>query len=279
MKVTVNGQVFDNNICMQQLQRVSQEMPGISEKDAKKQVADDIIKHVLLREHAKKEIASVPAKQIDNEFNRLKKSYPSEAEFQRMCQMNRVTEDFIRKDLEESLRINLFVQKLAKDIPPAPKKVIEEYYQKEHKVSTKPKEIHAAHIVKKITPNTAAQVYKEMGEIRKQLLDGADFAKMADRHSGCNDAGGDLGWFSRGKMVEEFDVIVFSMNPGEISPIFQTQFGYHIATVYDTRTEERMSLEDCEEEIKAAIKNKMTEQCVDKWLEKVRPKAKIQIEN
>lgn len=279
MKVTVNGQVFDNNMCMMQLQRIAQEMPGISEKDANKQVADDIVKHVLLREYAKKEIASVPAKQIESEFNRLKKSYPSEAEFQRMCQMNRVTEDVIKKDLEESLRINLFVQKLAKNIPPAPRNVIEEYYQKEHKVSTKPKEIHAAHIVKKITPATAGKVYKEMCEIRKQLLDGADFAKMADQHSGCNDAGGDLGWFTRGKMVEEFDVILFSMNKGEISPIFQTQFGYHIGTVYDIKDSERMTLEDCEEEIKAAIKNKMTEQCVEKWLDKVRPKANIQIEN
>lgn len=278
MKVTVNGQVFDNNMCMMQLQRVSQEMPGISEKDAKKLVADDIIKHVLLREHAKKDIGEVPAKRVDKEFNNFKKKYPNEAEFQKMCQMNRVTEDIIKKDIEESMRIDLFVQNLAKSIPPAPKKVIEEYYAKEHKVSTKPKEIHAAHIVKKITPQTAEQVYKEMCEIRKKLLDGADFTKMADENSGCNDAGGDLGWFSRGKMVEEFDVILFSMNPGEISPIFQSQFGYHIATVYDEKSAERMTLADCEEEVKAAIKHKMTEECVNKWLEKVKTKAKIQVE-
>lgn len=278
MKVTVNGQVFDNNMCMMQLQRISQEMPGISEKEAKKQVADDIIKHVLLREHAQKEVGEVPAKQVDQEFNNFKKNYPSEAEFQKMCQMNRVTEDVIKKDIEQSMRINLFVQKLAKNIPPAPKKVIEEYYQRDHKVANKPKEVHAAHIVKKITPQTAAQVYKEMCDIRKKLLDGADFAKLADEHSGCNDAGGDLGWFSRGKMVEEFDVILFSMNKGEISPVFQTQFGYHIATIFDEKSEERMSLEDCEEEVKAAVKHKMTEACVDKWLEKVQAKADIKIE-
>lgn len=278
MKVTVNGQVFDNNMCMYQLQRISQEKPGISENDAKQQVADDIIKHVLLRDHAKKEIASVSAKKVDAEFNRFKKNYPSEAEFQKMCQMNHVTEDGIKKDMEESMRINLFVQKLAKNIPPAPKKVIEEYYKREHAVSMKPKEIHAAHIVKKVTPQTAHKIYVEMCEIRKKLFDGADFAKTADENSGCNDAGGDLGFFARGKMVEEFDVIAFSMNPGEISPVFQTQFGYHIAKVYDTKKEERMSLEDCEEDIKLAINGKMTEECVDKWLEKAKTKAKIQIE-
>ena len=279
MKVTVNGQVFDNNMCMMQMQRISQEMPGISEKDANQQVADGIVKHVLLREYAQKEIDSVPAKQIENEFNRFKSNYPNEAEFQKMCQMNRITEEVIKKDIKDSMRVNMFVQKLAKNIPPAPKKVIEEYYKRDQNVSTKPPEIHAAHIVKKITPQTAQATFKEMCGLRKKLLDGADFAKLADEHSGCNDAGGDLGWFSRGKMVEEFDVILFSMNPGEISPVFQSQFGYHIATVFDTRTTERMSLEECEEEIKAAIKGRMTEECVDKWLKKVKSKAKIQIED
>jgi len=279
MKIIVNGHVFDENMCRYQLQRISQEMPGISEKEAKQKVSDNIIKHTLLREYAKKEIGSVSAKKIENEFNSFKKNYPNEAEFQKMCQKNRVTEDAIKKDIGESMRINLFVQKLAKDVPPAPKKIIEEYYNREHNVSIRPKEIHAAHIVKQVNPATAQKIYSEMCEIRKKLLSGADFAKTADEASSCNDAGGDLGFFSRGKMVEEFDVIAFSMNPGEISPIFQTQFGYHIVKVYEIKKEERMSLEECEEDIKIAIKGKMTEECVNKWLKKAKTKAKIQIEN
>ena len=279
MKVTVNGQLFDKNMCTYQLQRISNEKPGISEKDAKQEVADGIVKHVLLREYAKKEIGSVSAKKVDTEFKRFKKNYPNEAEFKKMCQANHVTEDGIKKDMEESIRINLFVQKLSKDIPPPPKKIIEEYYKKEHRFSMKPKEIHAAHIVKKVTPPTAQKTYSEMCGIRKKLLDGADFAKIADECSSCNDAGGDLGFFSRGKMVEEFDVIAFSMNPGEISPIFQTQFGYHIVKVYETKKEERMTLEDCENRIKIAIKEKMSEECVNKWLTKNKKKAEIKIEN
>lgn len=278
MKITVNKQVFDEKICMYQLQRMSQKIPNISEKDAKKKVADTIIRHALLKEYSKKEIDSVPTKQVDHEFDSFKRSYPNEAEFKKMCQMSHTTEEKIKKDIEESIRIDLFVQKLSKDIPPPPKKIIEEYYKKDSAISKKPKEIHAAHIVKKVTPPTAAATYKEMCDIRKQLLDGADFAEMADKHSSCNDAGGDLGFFPRGKMVEEFDVIAFSMNPGEISPIFQTQFGYHILTVYEVKEEGRLFLEECEDRIKQAIKVKMREDCVNKWLEKVKPDAEINIE-
>jgi parvulin-like peptidyl-prolyl isomerase len=78
--------------------------------------------------------------------------------------------------------------------------------------------------------------------------------------------------------VEEFDVILFSMNPGEISPVFQTNFGYHIATVYDIRKEEKMTLSECIDDVKQLIHNRMVEEMLNQWLEKVKKKANIKIE-
>jgi foldase protein PrsA len=199
MKVTINNKEFNDNLCKIHLQQVFQEFPGISENDAKKKVADELIKHILVNEHAAKEISSVPSNRIEQQLDHIKASYPSEAEYNNMLIANKLNEDLIRKKIADDIRINMFINKLAKKIPPAPQKVIEEFYKREYKVSLKPKEIHAAHIVKNITPETAHKVFKEMCSIRKKLLDGADFAKVADTYSGCNDKGGDLGWFSRSK--------------------------------------------------------------------------------
>lgn len=279
MKVTVNGEEFGNDICMFQLQRISQEKPGISEKDAKKEITENIIKHSLLKQAADKKVGDVPEKQIETELNRLKQNYPSEAEFQKMCAMNRTSEELIKKDIEQSLKINIFVRDLTKMVPPPPTHIMKKYYERERKVSMKPKEIHAAHIVKKIDPANPETTYNEMMDIRKKLLDGAKFADVADEHSSCNDKGGDLGYFARGKMVEEFDVIAFSMNKGEVSPIFQTPFGYHIATVYDIKKPERLTFEDCKDDIKAEITAKLQDEAVDKWVEKEKAKADIKIEN
>jgi parvulin-like peptidyl-prolyl isomerase len=278
MKVIVNNTEFNDAFCRMHLQRIFQEFPGISEKDAKKKVADELVKHILVKEHAAKEISSVPKNRIENQLIHIKASYPSEAEYRQMLAANRLDDNLIREKIADDIRINMFINKLTKNIPPAPQKVIEEFYRREHKVSLKPKEIHAAHIVKSITPDTANQVFREMCAIRKKLLNGADFAETADKYSGCNDKGGDLGWFSRGKMVEEFDVILFSMNPGEISPVFQTHFGYHIATVYEIRQEEKRKLSECIDDIKELIHNRMVEQMLDQWLEKVKKKANIRIE-
>ena len=68
-----------------------------------------------------------------------------------------------------------------------------------------------------------------------QLKKGADFAEMAKRESmdpGTKNVGGDLGWNRRGSgLVPEFEAVMFSLRPGELSPIVKTSFGYHIIRV------------------------------------------------
>ena len=68
------------------------------------------------------------------------------------------------------------------------------------------------------------------------LSDGEDFEKLARENSICPTAseGGDLGYFVRGDMVEEFDKAAFELKqPGDISPIVKTQFGYHLIELVD----------------------------------------------
>jgi len=69
--------------------------------------------------------------------------------------------------------------------------------------------------------------------VRKQLLAGANFEDVARNVSECPSAkkGGDLGEFSRGKMIKAFEDAAFSLEVGKISPVIQTRFGYHILKV------------------------------------------------
>ncbi len=80
-------------------------------------------------------------------------------------------------------------------------------------------------------------------EIFQQVIAGEDFAALAERHSddpGSASQGGDLGWFRRnGQMVREFEDVAFSLNSGEVSLPFRTQFGYHVMKVERIRGPER----------------------------------------
>lgn len=74
---------------------------------------------------------------------------------------------------------------------------------------------------------------KERGladKIRDRLRSGANFGDLAEEFSTCpsNSKSGDLGWFGPGKMVKAFEEAVKKLSHGSISPVVQTQFGYHI---------------------------------------------------
>ena len=70
-------------------------------------------------------------------------------------------------------------------------------------------------------------------DLKAQIADGADFAELAKQHSNCPSGkqGGDLGEFGPGRMVKEFDEVVFSAEVGTVQGPVQTQFGYHLIEV------------------------------------------------
>jgi peptidyl-prolyl cis-trans isomerase C len=99
-----------------------------------------------------------------------------------------------------------------------------------------------------------------MRELREQLMDGYDFAKMAEEHRGNEQQQIDLGWFKRGEFMEEFETIAFSMREGEISPVFTTQLGFHICKLTGRRPPAPVPLED----IKDVVRSRMVEEYRDK---------------
>ena len=82
------------------------------------------------------------------------------------------------------------------------------------------------------------ETQEQCEEIKRQIEGGADFAELAREHSQCpsGQRGGDLGEFSPGQMVQEFDTVVFSGDLGKIHGPVQTQFGYHLIEI-TSRTE------------------------------------------
>jgi len=114
-----------------------------------------------------------------------------------------------------------FLQKIV--YPTEVEKKISDKYSQEHPVDS----------------SAGEAVRTQALEILQKIKDGADFAEMAKQYGsdGTKDQGGDLGWFSRGQMVPEFETVAFSLKKGELdSDLVKTQYGYHILQVTDTRT-------------------------------------------
>ena len=101
------------------------------------------------------------------------------------------------------------------------------------RVKTRDEQVHARHIL--------LETEEEAKEVLERLKGGEDFAALAKELSqdpGSKDEGGDLGWFPRGQMVPEFDEAAFALQPGEVSDVIQTAYGFHIIKV-EERDEDR----------------------------------------
>lgn len=118
-------------------------------------------------------------------------------------------------------------------------------------------EYSAAHIL--------VETEDEAKKLKADLDGGADFAELAKVHSkdpGSGAGGGDLGWFGLGMMIKPFEDAVVAMEPGQVSDPLQTQFGWHIIKLNETRLAAVPPLEDVREELAEGIEGAAVEALV-----------------
>lgn len=142
------------------------------------------------------------------------------------------------------------------------------------------REIRARHIL--IIPRSGddkgdfdARVKAE--ELLSRIKKGEDFATLAVKYSddpGSAKKGGDLGFFTTGMMVPEFEKVAFTLKPGEVSGLVKTPYGYHIIKLEDTRLRKiKVKGKDLNEEVLADKQD----QALKKWMYDLKEKAKIEI--
>jgi peptidyl-prolyl cis-trans isomerase D len=115
---------------------------------------------------------------------------------------------------------------------------IERAYNSNIEQYSTPEQVRASHVLLKTEGKDDATVKAAAEDVLKQAKAGADFAALAKKYSedeGSAKNGGDLDYFGKGKMVPEFDQVAFTLEPGQISDLVKTQYGYHVIKVVDKK--------------------------------------------
>jgi len=212
----------------------------------------------------------------------LKKRFPDEAAFKKMVKRMNLTEAVLRSQFLRGMAIQTFIDKeIAQKIVVADKEV-KEYYDSRPELFKQPEQVQASHILVKVDPKAEAskkaESRKRIEKIQDRLEKGEDFSALAKEASQCPSGakGGDLGYFRRGQMVKPFEVVAFSLKPGEVSDIVETKFGYHLIKVKDKKSEATTPYKDVKQRIRENLKREKVQKEVDLYVAKLKGEAKVE---
>lgn len=249
------------------------------------QAQDNLINKIVLYDAVKEQRIEVAPEELAERFNEYRAQFPSPEIFDE--QIRRM--GFSEQQLKEEMAMNIQIQKLlesnteAVSLPSADD--CREFYDANAEAFSSGEELHASHILLRVdqTADDAAKsaAQSSLGELRKQIVGGADFAELATAHSDCPSKaqGGDLGWFERGLMVEPFDNAAFVLKPGEISPVIETQFGYHIIKCAERKAAETKAFDEVKTDIQNGLQEERKNEGFTRYIETLRGDADVKMEN
>lgn len=138
---------------------------------------------------------------------------------------------------------------------------------------------HARHILIRTSPELDDDGARELLiELKRKIENGADFASLAAEYSqdpGSKENGGDLGWADPGAFVEAFEETMATLQPGEISSPFQSQFGWHLMQVLERRQQNQTSA-SLEAQARKQIRKRKIDEELRLWLRRIRDESFIE---
>ncbi len=196
--------------------------------------------------------------------------YPDKA-FDQMLRDQGIDEVQWRRELKERLLMEKVIRQEVYTGITVDEEETADYYREHRSDFDRPEQVRARQIV----VATEAEGQRVLGLLRQ----GEPFAEMARRHSLSPDSeqGGDLGFFARGQMPQEFDTVVFSLPVGRLSDLVRSEYGFHIFLVEERRTAQRLSLEQVKEEVVERLRNEKEELAYQEWLQMLGGRANLEV--
>jgi peptidyl-prolyl cis-trans isomerase C len=187
-----------------------------------------------------------------------------------------MTMDRLRADIRNDLAINKMMEAELASMPAIDDADVKQFYDEN------PDEfsgVRASHIL--IRPQGPDEEAKKKARaaaegVLKQARGGADFAELARKHSadGSAQQGGDLGFFTKASMVPEFSNAAFALQPGQISDVVETQFGFHVIKMAERKN---IDLQEASPKIRDFLTAKRRDERQQAFVTQVKNKSKIEV--
>ncbi|SCG84232.1 foldase protein PrsA [Proteiniborus sp. DW1] len=231
------------------------------EEELKQVVLDNLIVEKIILQDAEKQKITVSDKEVEEAIDQFIASVGGQEKLKEFLKQNNMTEDFMEKRMKIEMIVNKYRNHFFESI------ISEEDIKKQYDENKDAYiSIRASHILVKTE--------EEAKDILKQINEGKNFDDLTSLSTepGAAERKGDLGYFTRGMMVSEFEEAAFELEPGEISDVVKTDFGYHVIKL----TDRKEAYEDVKDSVLADLQSKESAK-FDEKVNELRDKAKIEI--
>jgi peptidyl-prolyl cis-trans isomerase C len=284
----VNGkpiatQDFEWELGIYERRMKAQGNPAAIDDKVRAEVLDDMINRELIYQKATQAGITVTDQWKQEEMAAFKMRFSDPKQYADMLAQMNITEERLTQQFARQQVIREFI---GKEIVPKVNisdKDAKDYYDKNAKQFMRPEEVKAQHILLKVeqgaTEEQKTEARKKLTGLKKQIDAGADFGELAKANSQCPSApnGGDLGYFSKGRMVPEFENAAFALKPNEVSGIVETQFGYHLIKAVEHKASQQQSFDEAKMRITNELRNKKIQADAEAFAAELRKNAKIEI--
>jgi len=264
------------------LARQGRQLTDQQKAQLEKDMLESIIEREVLYQQSLKSGIQIKDQTVDDQLATIKKRFPSEQEFSNALKRMNLTEKEVKSQIKRGLAIRRLI-----DEQVARKIVISDadtraYYDAHPQMFKQPEQVKASHILIKVTPDAddaqKATARKKIEEIQQKLKNGGDFAALAKEYSeGPSGArGGDLGFFRHGQMVKPFENAAFGLEPGQVSDVVTTRFGYHLIKVTEKKPAKTLAYSEVKDKIGERLKQQKIEKQAGEYIDGLKKDAKIE---
>ena len=229
---------------------------------------NQIISDKIVAAEAAKQKVTVSDSAVNKEIDNLREQYGGDDAFNQALESNNTTLTVVKNDLKNYL----ILKKLMEPDIKITDEEMKTYFEENIDSYASAEQVKASHIL--VADEKTAK------EIKQKLDNGEDFAALAKKYStdeGTKANGGELGYFTKGTMVTEFDNVAFSLPVNTISDPVKTQYGYHIIKVEAKKAAQAANYEDSKAQIKETLFDQKVDSQYQTWLDS--KKKSYDIEN
>ena len=240
------------------------------------QARDNVIGRVLLNQAAEKEIPDPSTEQIQAAVKQLHKDYGGEEAFLATMGLNEGQKSFIDRQVVVNLKADQLIANLSKDLQHPEEDALLAYYREHSEPYTSESRVRALHIFKSLRQSEDKdQLFKECCKVRERLCSGEDFETIAREFSDKPAEEIDLGFFKRGELMDEFEFVAFSMQVGEVSPVFSSYHGFHLAKVLEIEPPVITPFEEVREAVLEAWMQEKRTLLMQEYIQALKSQAEI----